>query len=94
LLLYKVTSVLTYFTLQLQQANKITKNGDFIVTSEKTRKQILNQADCLDKIRHMIFQASILPKELTPEQKAVIEKRYNLTVCCGMVVTNKKTEGY
>ncbi|XP_060560267.1 large ribosomal subunit protein mL62-like [Ruditapes philippinarum] len=58
-----------------QQANKITKNGDFIVTSEKTRKQILNQADCLDKIRHMIFQASILPKELTPEQKAVIEKR-------------------
>lgn len=47
-----------------------------MVKSEKTRKQMLNQADCLDKIRHMIFQASILPKELTPEQLALIKQRY------------------
>lgn len=61
--------------LKEQQPNRVTKNGDFVVTSEKTRKQILNQADCLDKIRNMIFQASVLPKELTPEQKALIKKR-------------------
>lgn len=47
------------------------------MTSEKTRKQMLNQADCLDKIRHAIFQASVLPKELTQEQKDLIKKRYD-----------------
>ncbi|XP_045212282.2 peptidyl-tRNA hydrolase ICT1, mitochondrial-like [Mercenaria mercenaria] len=61
--------------LKEQQQNRVTKDGDFVVRSEKTRKQILNQADCLDKIRHMIFQASVLPKELTPEQKAIIKER-------------------
>jgi len=46
-----------------------------IVSSDKTRKQILNQADCLEKIRHMVFQASIKPKEITPEEIALQKKR-------------------
>ncbi|WAQ96456.1 ICT1-like protein [Mya arenaria] len=58
-----------------EQQNRVTKNGELIVTSEKTRKQILNQADCLDKIRHMIFQASRKPKELTPYELELIAKR-------------------
>ena len=47
-----------------------------IVTSEKTRKQILNQADCIDKIRQMVFLAAKKPRELTPEEIQEIEARY------------------
>ncbi|KAH3747399.1 peptidyl-tRNA hydrolase ICT1, mitochondrial-like [Dreissena polymorpha] len=58
-----------------QQQNRINKNGELIVTSEKTRKQILNQADCLDKIRNMVFQASVKPKELEPWEQEQIKQR-------------------
>ena len=47
-----------------------------IVTSEKTRKQILNQADCIDKIRQMVFLATKKPRELAPEEIQEIEARY------------------
>ncbi|KAL4240860.1 Peptidyl-tRNA hydrolase ict1 [Mactra antiquata] len=61
--------------LKEQQENRINKNGELIVVSEKTRKQILNQADCLDKLRQMIFTAAIKPKEITPEQIELQKKR-------------------
>ena len=64
------------FHTLFQQTGKINKEGYLIIKSEKTRKQILNQADCLDKVRHMIFQACVKPKELTEEDKQKIEKRY------------------
>lgn len=52
------------------------KDGELVVSSDKTRKQILNQADCLDKIRNMVFQASVKPKELSPEEIALKKKRF------------------
>ena len=60
----------------MQEANRITKHGDFIVTSDKTRKQILNQGDCLNRLRTMIFDASVLPKEPTPEELELAAKRF------------------
>jgi hypothetical protein len=65
-------TILLFF---FQEKGRITKNGDFIITSDRTRKQILNQADCMDKIRGAIRQASIRPKEPSPEDIALKNKR-------------------
>ena len=54
----------------------MTNDGYLIVTSERTRKQILNQADCIDKIRQMVFLAAKKPRELTSEEIQEIEARY------------------
>ena len=58
-----------------QEQNKITNDGYLIVTSDKTRKQILNQADCIDKIRQMVFVAGRPPKQPSPEKIQEIERR-------------------
>ena len=59
-----------------QEAGRITKDGYLVVTSEKTRRQLLNQADCMDRIRTMIFEAANdKPFVPTPEQLAVIQSR-------------------
>lgn len=44
-----------------------------IVKSEKTRKAMLNQADCLEKIRALIFEASVVPRGLDAEELVKIE---------------------
>ncbi len=49
-----------------------------IVKSEKTRKALLNQADCLEKIRAMIFEASYKPRGLTESELQKIEIEYHL----------------
>ena len=46
-----------------------------IITSEKTRKNLLNQADCIEKIRTMIFEAAKVPKGISKEDLAQIEIR-------------------
>ena len=60
------------YTSSPQEEGRITKDGVMIVRSEKTRSRILNQADCLDKIRHMVFQACVKPKQPT---EAEIQKQ-------------------
>ena len=42
----------------------MTKEGYLIFRSEKTRKALLNQADCLEQIKAMIFEASKVSKGL------------------------------
>ena len=44
-----------------------------IVRSEKTRTALLNQADCLERIRTMVHEAAIVPKGLSEEDKLKIE---------------------
>uniref|UniRef100_A0A0B6ZMY7 Large ribosomal subunit protein mL62 n=1 Tax=Arion vulgaris TaxID=1028688 RepID=A0A0B6ZMY7_9EUPU len=51
-----------------QAEGKITKDGFLVIRSDMTRKQILNQADCMNKLRNLIFAASVLPKEPTKEE--------------------------
>lgn len=43
--------------------NKITTDGDFQITSEKTRDQNKNISDCYEKLRQAILAASIPPKK-------------------------------
>jgi len=40
-----------------QEADRVTKDGHLTMKSDKTRLRLLNQADCLDRIRTMIFDA-------------------------------------
>ncbi|EUB59543.1 Immature colon carcinoma transcript 1 protein [Echinococcus granulosus] len=37
-----------------KESHRITKDGHFIIQSDRTRYQLLNQADCLERIRRMI----------------------------------------
>ncbi|XP_004630253.1 peptidyl-tRNA hydrolase ICT1, mitochondrial [Octodon degus] len=53
--------------IALLHKNKITKSGELIFTSESSRYQFRNLADCLQKIRDMIAEASQLPKEPSKE---------------------------
>lgn len=46
---------------------QINKDGFFYIYSERTRKQMLNQADCLQKIRSLIFKAG--KEELLPSEE-------------------------
>jgi ribosome-associated protein len=48
--------------LRAQQRNRITTEGDLIVTSQRYRDQERNKRDALDKLRDMILQATIIPK--------------------------------
>jgi len=59
------------------ELGRITKEGYFVVRSEATRKQIMNQADCMDKIRHLVFKAqeASRPRELSTEGKQLKEAR-------------------
>ncbi|XP_027728931.1 peptidyl-tRNA hydrolase ICT1, mitochondrial [Vombatus ursinus] len=47
--------------------NKISKSGELIITSDSSRYQFRNLANCLQKIRDMIAQASQIPKEPSKE---------------------------
>nr|KAF6296361.1 mitochondrial ribosomal protein L58 [Myotis myotis] len=56
-----------------QYKNKINKLGELILTSECSRYQLRNLADCLQKIRDMIAEASQTPKEPSKED-AVLQR--------------------
>ncbi|XP_074080719.1 large ribosomal subunit protein mL62 isoform X2 [Macrotis lagotis] len=47
--------------------NKISKSGELIITSDSSRYQFRNLANCLQKIKDMIAQASQVPKEPSKE---------------------------
>jgi len=59
------------------QKHRINKRDEFVITSEKTRSQLLNQADCLDRIRHYIRESEVsaTPKEIDPVEEALKKKR-------------------
>jgi len=61
----------------LDQKHRINKRQEFVITSEKTRSQHLNQADCLERIRHYIrlAEATATPKEVDPEEEELRKKR-------------------
>ena len=48
--------------LRALQANRITAEGDLVLTSQRFRDQERNRQDCLDKLREMIAQAAARPK--------------------------------
>ncbi len=48
--------------LQAQQASRITKEGELIITSERSRSRADNLEDCFDKLAKMLATASVPPK--------------------------------
>ncbi|KAK6187738.1 hypothetical protein SNE40_005695 [Patella caerulea] len=58
-----------------KEQNNINKEGFLIITSDRSRKQMLNQADCLDKLRTMIFNSCQKPYEPTEEEIRIKNKR-------------------
>lgn len=49
--------------LHVQNHTKISKDGDFQITSEKHRTQPRNIDDCLQKLQQIVDEAAIEPKE-------------------------------
>lgn len=54
--------------------NSMTKEGFFVIKSDKTRMQTLNLADCMDKIRCLIREAG-KPPPVLPQTLALTKKR-------------------
>ena len=65
---------------RVQQRNRITADGDLIVTSQRYRDQERNKQDCLEKLRHIILQATLVPKPRRPSKpgRAARERRLQL----------------
>ena len=55
-----------------------TKDGDLLITSQKTRDQLKNREDCLAKLQTMILQASIIPKPRKPTKRTKSSVRRRL----------------
>lgn len=49
--------------------SSIDKNGRLVVSSDKTRKKLVNVADCTDKLRCMVREACKPPPESIPETR-------------------------
>ncbi len=47
-------------------ANRLTTEGDLLITSQTTRDQSRNMADCLDKLRAILINAANPPKARRP----------------------------
>jgi len=45
------------------QSNKVSKDGELIVSSQEFRTQSRNREDCIDKLREMVAEAQVEPKE-------------------------------
>ncbi|KAG8537682.1 hypothetical protein GDO81_024083, partial [Engystomops pustulosus] len=58
-----------------QNRNRINREGELIVSSQVSRYQMRNLADCLDKIRTMISEANQKPKPVTKEDIKVRQMR-------------------
>jgi ribosome-associated protein len=68
-----------------QQRSKLTKEGDILITSQKTRDQGRNAGDCLEKLRILILRALQPPKvrKATRPSRGSKERR----------LTDKKMQG-
>nr|AIW62597.1 peptidyl-tRNA hydrolase [Scytodes thoracica] len=80
--------------------NSITKEGYFVVKSDKTRMQTLNLADCMDKIRCYVREAAKPPPEVLPETLELMKKRQERAAAIRLrdkrqksMIKNSKREG-
>jgi ribosome-associated protein len=48
--------------LQTLQRRRFTKEGVFVIISQRFRDQERNRQDCLEKLRDMLLEATIIPK--------------------------------
>ncbi|XP_075973050.1 large ribosomal subunit protein mL62 [Anticarsia gemmatalis] len=57
-------------------SSKLTKDGYLIVRSDTTRSQQLNLADCMQKLRNIIRDATVTKREPSPETVERIRQRH------------------
>lgn len=57
-----------------KEMNRISKDGELVVTSTKHRTQYRNLEDAIQKVEMVIQEASFVPQETTPEKKAHVQK--------------------
>ena len=61
--------------LLFKNQTRINRDGYFIIFSDETRHRLLNQAQCLDRIRALIRDASCVSQGLSEEERQLIEQR-------------------
>uniref|UniRef100_A0A7M4E5P5 Large ribosomal subunit protein mL62 n=1 Tax=Crocodylus porosus TaxID=8502 RepID=A0A7M4E5P5_CROPO len=61
--------------IAVMHKNKISKSGDLIINSEVSRYQMRNRADCLQKIRDMILEATEKPQVKRKETSEMLIAR-------------------
>jgi len=61
--------------LLAEKSQYITKEGDFLMRSDKTRSQHMNIADVMRRIRIIIYKLASSPPEPNPETEERIRKR-------------------
>ncbi len=61
----------------IQQKNRITTEGELVISSQKTRDQAVNREDCLGKLDEMIRQAQVVPtvRKVTKPSKGSKRRR-------------------
>lgn len=52
--------------LLIQQANRVTTEGDLVLSSQRYRDQERNRQDCLEKLAALVRQAATRPKKRRP----------------------------
>jgi ribosome-associated protein len=59
--------------------NRITNDGDLLITSQQYRKQDRNARDCLEKLREMILSVAEPPKprRRTKPSRGAVQRRIN-----------------
>ena len=72
--LIAVCSVSIFF----QKKTRINKAGELVITSERTRSQITNFADCLQKIKDRVEEVTRKPREPTERDQAVFYNEVGL----------------
>lgn len=55
-------------------ANRLTQGGELLVTSQRTRDQAKNLADCLGKVRSLVLAAVVPPKLRRPSRPTLASK--------------------
>ncbi len=59
-------------------ANRITNDGELVLSSQETRDQAVNIDDCLDKLREMILSVAVAPKKRRPTKPTKGSQRRRL----------------
>jgi ribosome-associated protein len=48
--------------VEAQQPGRVTTEGELVLTSQRYRDQDRNRQDCLEKLRAIVLQATVVPK--------------------------------
>jgi ribosome-associated protein len=54
--------------------NRLTQSGELLITSQRTRDQSKNLADCLGKIRALVLAAVVPPKVRRPSRPTLASR--------------------